>query len=98
DAQSVVLANGTYMQANCCTREAALLDARTLTWTPTGQGKMTINSEEGSTLLPGGKVLTVDAYVFAYDISGMNSEIYDPMTGAWTSAGRRNVKLCDSHA
>ncbi len=39
DAQSVVLANGTYMQANCCTREQALLDARTLTWTPTGSGE-----------------------------------------------------------
>src|SRR6476620_3940367 len=63
DAQSVVLANGTYMQANCCTRESALLDASTLTWTPTGQGKLSVNDEEGWTLLPDGKVLTVDAYV-----------------------------------
>ena len=70
DAQSVVLANGTYMQANCCTTEQALLDARTLTWTPTGQGKLTVNDEEGWTLLPNGKVLTVDAYVFAYDLVG----------------------------
>jgi len=98
DAQSVVLADGTYMQANCCTREAALLDARTLTWTPTGQGKLTINSEEGWTLLPSGKVLTVDAYVFGYDVAGMASEIYDPMTGAWTSAGGTKVQLWDSAA
>jgi hypothetical protein len=34
DAQSVVLPNGTYMQANCCTQQAALLNASTLTWTP----------------------------------------------------------------
>ena len=98
DAQSVVLANGTYMQANCCTREQALLDARTLTWTPTGQGKLTVNDEEGWTLLPNGKVLTVDAYVFGYDFSGMASETYDPRTGAWTSAGSTKVQLWDSAA
>ncbi len=37
DAQSVVLANGTYMQANCCTTQGALLDPNTLTWTATGR-------------------------------------------------------------
>ena len=98
DAQSVVLANGTYMQANCCTREQALLDARTLTWTPTGQGKLSVNDEEGWTLLPNGKVLTVDAYVFAYDLLGMTSETYDPRTGGWTSAGSTRVQLWDSAA
>ena len=96
DAQSVVLANGTYMQANCCTTEAALLDADTLTWRPTGQGKRDTNDEEGWTLLPNGKVLTVDAYVFGYDASGMASEIYDWRTGAWSSAGSTNVQLWDS--
>src|SRR5215510_13050834 len=87
DAQSVVLANGTYMQANCCTRQTALLDAKTLTWTPTGAGKFDVNDEEGWTLLPDGKVLTVDAYVFQYDPAGTNSELYDPVTGTWSSAG-----------
>ena len=96
DAQSVVLANGTYMQANCCTTQTALLDARSLTWTPTGAGKFDINDEEGWTLLPGGKVLTVDAYVFQYDASGTNSELYDPVTGTWSSAGSTVVQLWDS--
>ena len=96
DAQSVVLADGTYMQANCCTTQSALLDAKTLTWTPTGAGKFDINDEEGWTLLPNKKVLTVDAYVFQYDAAGMNSEIYNPRTGSWRSAGSTKVQLWDS--
>jgi hypothetical protein len=101
DAQSTILANGTYMQANCCTTEQALLDASTLTWTPTGTGKFDINDEEGWTLLPNGNVLTVDAYVpvnIAYDPTGTNSEIYDSATGTWSSAGSTQVQLWDSAA
>jgi len=98
DAQSVVLANGTYMQADCCTPQAALLDPVSLTWRPTGTGKFDINDEEGWTLLPSGKVLTVDAYVFAYDPAGTGSEIYNPRAGAWTSAGNTPVQLWDSAA
>ncbi|HVY41344.1 MAG TPA: hypothetical protein VHM31_25585 [Polyangia bacterium] len=96
DAQGVVLANGSYMQANCCTTESALLDARTLTWLPTGQGKRDINDEEGWTLLPGGNVLTVDAYYLDYDALGMAAEIYDWRTGTWSSAGSTTVQLWDS--
>ena len=91
DAQSVVLADGTYMQADCCTTQAALLNPRTLTWTKTGRNKFDPNDEEGWALLPNGKVLTVDAYVpidsLPYEPQGTNSELYNPMTGAWTSAG-----------
>src|SRR5271169_3957913 len=79
DAQSVVLANGTFMLANCCTEDEALLDPNTLTWTPTGFGKADINDEEGWTLLPNGKVLTVDAN----SKSNLASEIYDSVTGSW---------------
>ena len=99
DAQSVVLFDGTYMQANCCTTQAALLDLATLTWTPTGSNKFDVNDEEGWTLLPNGKVLTVDAYVpigITYMPRGRNSEIYDPATGSWSSAGSSIVQLWDS--
>jgi len=100
DAQSVVLANGTYMQADCCTTQSALLDPKTLTWTPTGAGKFDPNDEEGWTLLPSGKVFTVDAYVpippFPYIPTGTNSELYDPATGTWQSAGSTVVQLWDS--
>jgi hypothetical protein len=102
DAQSVVLADGTYMQADCCTDQAALLDARTLAWRKTGKNKFDPNDEEGWTLLPNGKVLTVDAYVpiapFPYEPKGKNSELYNPLSGAWTSAGSTIVQLWDSGA
>ncbi len=102
DASSVVLPNGTYMQANCCTSEAALLDPVTLTWTPTSANKFDSNNEEGWTLLPNGKVLTVDAFVpippTMYDPNGTSSELYNPKTGAWSSAGSTVVQLWDSTA
>src|SRR5215470_8133470 len=96
DAQGVVLFDGTFMQANCCTNQAALLDLNSFTWTPTGSGKFDVNDEEGWTLLPSNHVLTVDAYVFSYDSNGTNSEIYDPQTGSWSSAGSTIVQLWDS--
>ena len=96
DAQSVILPNGTYMQANCCTKQQALFNPSNLSWTPTGKGKFDINDEEGWTLLPNGKVLTVDAYVFQYDATGTNSEAYIPSTGSWTSAGSTIQQLWDS--
>ena len=98
DSQSVVLFDGTFMQANCCTTQTALLDAKTLTWTETGSGKFDINDEEGWTLLPNKQVLTVDAYVFQYDPTGMNSEIYNSASGKWRSAGSTVVQLWDSAA
>jgi len=96
DAQSVVLSDGTYMQANCCTTESALLDATTLTWTITGANKKDVYDEEGWTLLPDGTVLTVDAYVFGYIKNGKRYEIYHPSTGRWTTPGSTPVQLWDS--
>jgi len=99
DAQSVVLSDGTYMQANCCTTQAALLNFASMTWTPTGASKFDVNDEEGWTLLPNGMVLTVDAYVpigIPYMPTGTNSEIYDPANGTWSSAGSTILQLWDS--
>jgi hypothetical protein len=95
DAQGVVLANGTFMLANCCNTQQALLNASTLTWTATGTGKAEENDEEGWTLLPNQKVLTVDA-----NNPGnlTNSEIYNPATGSWSSAGSTIVKLPDTNS
>ena len=98
DAQSAVLPDGTYMQADCCTEDQALLNAKTLTWTPTGTGKFDINDEEGWNLLANGKLLTADAYVSAYDPNGTNSELYVPSTGTWSSAGSTQSQLWDSAA
>lgn len=90
DAPGVVLADGTWMVGTKFTTQQALLDAATLTWTATGAGKADINDEEGWTLLPSGEVLTVDA-----NSGNTNSEIYNPNTGSWSSAGSTIAQLVD---
>jgi hypothetical protein len=100
DAAATVLTNGTWMLGSCCdqpTIHTALLNASNLTWTTTGSGKFDVYDEEGLTLLPGGKVLDVDAYVFKNLPNGMNYELYDPTAGTWTSQGNTPVQLWDSH-
>ena len=92
DAQSIVLADGRFMMADCCTTQEAVLNPTNLTWTSIGTGKEDINDEEGWTLLPDGRVLTVDANNTA---KPMESEIFSPTTGAWTSAGSVGVQLAD---
>ena len=59
-ASSVVLTNGTLMLANRCTTQQALLMHPLHVDFPARGYE---NDEEGWNLLPGGKVLTVDAYV-----------------------------------
>lgn len=100
DSPSVILVNGTYMQSSCCDQPpaAALLNATNLTWTSTGSGKFDVYDEEGMTLLPGGSVIDVDAYVFQYNGSGKNWETYNPSTGAWTSQGSTPEQYWDSAA
>jgi hypothetical protein len=90
DAQSVVLPNGTYMLANCCNTDEALLDLSTMTWTATGAGKNDENDEEGWTLLPSGQVLTVDA-------NDTNDDKYTEIltNGTWAAAGDTPVELPD---
>lgn len=97
DASGIVLFNKTFMLANCCTRQQALFNESNLTWTATGTNKYDSNDEEGWVLLPNGKVLAVDAYVDLGDPNGMNSELYDPSSGSWSSAGSTIVQLWDSH-
>ncbi len=97
DAESVMLANGTYMQASCCDTgpKFALLappyaDA---SWTSfSGQGKADSYDEEGFTLLPSGKVLTVDAN---RRTALTASEIFDPTTNLWSAGPSTIVSLTD---
>jgi len=93
DAPSVVLANKKFMMGDCCSAKQAIFDAATSTWTSTGTGKADNNSEEGWTLLPGGKVLTVDTE------NGTAAELYNPATGAWSPTKNLPVVLpynCDN--
>jgi hypothetical protein len=82
DAESIVLPSGVFMLGDSQSAKQALFNASTLTWTATGAGKADKNSEEGWTLLPSGKVLTIDVTA---NIG--SSELYDPATGEWSPAG-----------
>jgi hypothetical protein len=103
DSSSVVLPDGTFMLHDKMSRQAALLDLQTMTWTETGTAtKADLNDEEGWTLLPNGKVLTVDCYTDfhfglapSYPADPTGSEIYDPATTMWTSAGSTINTLTD---
>lgn len=93
DAPSTVLANGTFMlgaSGFSGTTAQALLTEATLTWRRTGTGKADGNGEEGWSLLPNGKVLTVDT------TRPPGTEIYTPSTGSWASAGATPVPLIDA--
>jgi hypothetical protein len=93
DAQSVILRNGTFMLADPVDTDVAVLNAKTLEYTVlTGQGKADRNDEEGWALLPDGEVLTVDA------IDAPNSELFNPKTQTWSSAGSTIVSLEDPNS
>jgi hypothetical protein len=92
DAQSIILPNGKMMMANCCTTQEAILtlSGTAATWANTGTGKFDWNDEEGWTMLPGGKILTVDTYVSG-GCCKLGYQIYDPTTGAWTTPSNNTI-------
>jgi hypothetical protein len=83
DAESVLLADGTYMQSNCCTAENALFNGPN-SWTATGSVNQSSNDESAFTLLTNDKVLTVDAKHSSNCGTSQGSELYDPGTGIWS--------------
>ena len=88
DSPSSVLADGRLFVGQKLTKQGAVVDPTTLSYTVVGTvGKSDFNAEEGFTLLPSGKVLTADVK------HAPNSEIYDPAAGKWTSAGSTIVDL-----
>ncbi|HXX41763.1 MAG TPA: hypothetical protein VEI58_05810 [Chthoniobacterales bacterium] len=88
DSPSVVLPDGRFVVGRKLDMQVAALDPTTLTWTLLGNaGKSDFNAEEGWTLLPNGTVLTFDV------LNAPNSEIYNPLTQTWQSAGSTIVDL-----
>lgn len=88
DSPSGVLPDGRYLLGQKLTMKDATLDPKTLRWSKIGDtGKADFNAEEGWTLLPNGTVLTADVK------NAPNSEIYNPATGTWTTAGSTIVDL-----
>lgn len=106
DAANVILPDGSFMVHDKMSWQAARLNLTALTWTYHGTStKADMNDEEGWTLLPNGKVLTVDCYTdYYFGITGgpyppdpTHSEIYDPHTGTWSSAGSTINTLTDPY-
>lgn len=61
DSPSVVLPDGRFLLGDKLHMRGAALDPKTMQWSPVGyRGKNDFNAEEGWTLLPDGKVLTLD--------------------------------------
>ncbi len=100
DAQSVVLPDGTFMLANCCTYdEAEMTPPYSGPWVPTGLLKHDLNDEEGWTLLPGPPdaevLLTVDTDVIVNSTCGpTGAEIY--VNGYWFCTADTPTQLWDS--
>ncbi|MBV8345621.1 MAG: hypothetical protein JO190_11630 [Candidatus Eremiobacteraeota bacterium] len=88
DSPSSVLPNGNMLVGDKLHTWDAALNPKTLAWRRLGdKGKSDFNAEEGWTLLPNGTILTADVK------KAPNSEIYNPKTGTWTSAGSTIVDL-----
>ncbi len=89
DAQSTVLADGSFLLANPFDTRIARLDPASLTYTNLNPPKDDRNDEEGWTLLRDGSVLTVDV------LAAPRSQRYIPTSNQWTSAGNTIVRLVD---
>jgi hypothetical protein len=96
DAESVLLANGTYMQANCCTAQNALFNGPN-SWLNTGSVIQSNNDESGFTLLTNDRVLTVDAKNNPTCGTARGSELYDQGTGLWSCGPQTPVQLYNAN-
>lgn len=94
DAESVILADGTYMQSNCCSAQNALFGGPN-SWTATGSVHQSSNDESAFTMLSNDLVLTVDTKTSTCGGS-QGSELYDQLTGVWTCGPNTPVKLYNS--
>jgi Bacterial Ig-like domain (group 3) len=91
DSQSAILKNGTMLIANINSGNVASFNPSTLTFTalnPTG--KLDNNDEEHWTILPDGRLLSVDSTI------NNSYEIYDPVANTWGNSGATaGVNLAD---
>jgi hypothetical protein len=99
DAQSVILSNGKYLQAGCCSAQTAEFKAKN-TWV-LSTNTTNYNDEQGFTLLPSGKVLMVDAWQNpACGNSTMATELRSVDTvstmGTWSCGPNTTAQLWDS--
>jgi hypothetical protein len=82
DAQSDLLANGKYMQADCCSKKTAFFNGPN-SWTAGPSVLAVRNDESGYTALPDGRLLMVDVQNNSTCGSSKSSEYYDPNDNLW---------------
>jgi hypothetical protein len=88
DSPSSVLPDGRLLMGDKLHVWDAALNPKSLHWSAVGHsGKSDFNAEEGWTLLANGTILTADV------LNAPNSEIYNPATGTWKTAGSTIVDL-----
>jgi hypothetical protein len=93
DAQSVVLPNGQYLQANCCTKQTAIFNGPN-SWNASGSVLAKRNDESGYTLLGNNKVLMVDVQQNTNCNNSLKStEYYDYTSGTWSCGPQTTVQL-----
>jgi hypothetical protein len=93
DAQNVVLPNGKYLQADCCSKRTAIFNGPN-SWTASGNVLAVRNDESGYTLLGNDKVLMVDVQRNSNCNGSLKStEYYDPTTGTWSCGPETTVQL-----
>jgi hypothetical protein len=90
DSPAIILPKETLMLGQNFTQASAFFNAKTLGWTLKGSGKSDAYGEEGMESLPNGRVLLVDTQ------NHTNSEMFDPKTNTWTSAGSTIVNLSEN--
>ncbi len=92
DAQSVILPDGRYMQANCCSGQSAIYLGPN-SWGPDINGHY--NDEGSFTLLPNGKVLMVDAWSASCS-SSFSTQLFDPTTDTWSCGANTTAQMWDN--
>ncbi len=82
DAQSDLMANGKYLQANCCTKQTAIYNGPN-SWTAGPSVLAVRNDESGYTSLPNGDVLMVDVQNNSTCSSSKSSEYLSHTDNTW---------------
>ncbi len=102
DAQSIVLANGQFMLAACCTYHPtanALFNPKTLAWTEIAGPRFggQYQDEQGYSLLPSGDVLTVDIWTSSIlgGPASTNTEMFVPGQQVWLQGPKTPVSMPD---
>ena len=83
--------NGTMIVSQITSGNIEAFNEATLSFTALNPpGKADINNEEGWSILPNGKILTVDAFIQA------QSEFYDPVANTWGAPLNTVVNMADT--